>query len=247
MPKLTLVPTPIGNLEDITLRALETLRRVSLILAEDTRTTGVLLAHFGIKCPLLSHHMHNEHKTLEGILRRIEEAGDVALVSDAGTPAISDPGFLLVRACLQRGIEVECLPGATALIPALVSSGLPADRFIFEGFLPPKKGRQTRLQAIAQEERTVIIYESPYRVVKTLTQLAEHKGEDCPASASRELSKLHEETVRGTLGSLIKHFTETAPKGEFVLVIGAKRETSAHEGKETSPRGSKNKYKRNEV
>lgn len=220
MPKLTLVPTPIGNLEDITLRALTTLHRVRLILAEDTRTTGILLAHFGIKCPLQSHHMHNEHQTLEAVCRRIEENEDVALVSDAGTPAISDPGFLLVRACLQRGIEVECLPGPTAFVPALVASGLPADRFVFEGFLPQKKGRQTRLKQIAQEDRTVILYESPYRVLKTLTQLAEYKGEDCPAAACRELSKLHEEIVRGSLAELIGHFGEHPPKGEFVLVVG---------------------------
>ncbi|MDO4691310.1 MAG: 16S rRNA (cytidine(1402)-2'-O)-methyltransferase [Porphyromonadaceae bacterium] len=220
MAKLTIVPTPIGNLEDITLRALSTLKRVRLILAEDTRTTGVLLAHFGIKCPLQSHHMHNEHKTLDTICRRIEEYEDVALVSDAGTPAISDPGFLLVRECIRRGIEVECLPGPTAFVPALVASGLPCDRFAFEGFLPQKKGRQTKLKELATEERTVILYESPFRVVKTLTQLAEYKGEDCPAVACRELSKLHEEFVRGTLKELIGHFQQTPPKGEFVLIIG---------------------------
>lgn len=220
MAKLTIVPTPIGNLEDITLRALSTLKRVRLILAEDTRTTGILLAHFGIKCPLQSHHMHNEHKTLEVICRRIEECEDVALVSDAGTPAISDPGFLLVRECIRRGIEVECLPGPTAFVPALVASGLPCDRFAFEGFLPQKKGRQTKLRELAEEERTIILYESPFRVVKTLTQLAEYKGEDCPAAACRELSKLHEEIVRGTLKELIEHFQQTPPKGEFVLIIG---------------------------
>ncbi|KGN83704.1 16S rRNA (cytidine(1402)-2'-O)-methyltransferase [Porphyromonas sp. COT-290 OH860] len=220
MAKLTIVPTPIGNLEDITLRALSTLKRVRLILAEDTRTTGILLAHFGVKCPLQSHHMHNEHKTLEVICRRIEECEDVALVSDAGTPAISDPGFLLVRECIRRGIEVECLPGPTAFVPALVASGLPCDRFVFEGFLPQKKGRQTKLRELAEEERTTILYESPFRVVKTLTQLAEYKGEDCPAAACRELSKLHEEIVRGTLKELIEHFQQTPPKGEFVLIIG---------------------------
>lgn len=220
MAKLTIVPTPIGNLEDITLRALSTLKRVRLVLAEDTRTTGILLAHFGIKCPLQSHHMHNEHKTLEVICRRIEECEDVALVSDAGTPAISDPGFLLVRECIRRGIEVECLPGPTAFVPALVASGLPCDRFAFEGFLPQKKGRQTKLRELAEEERTTILYESPFRVVKTLTQLAEYKGEDCPAAACRELSKLHEEIVRGTLKELIEHFQQTPPKGEFVLIIG---------------------------
>lgn len=220
MAKLTIVPTPIGNLEDITLRALSTLKRVRLILAEDTRTTGILLAHFGVKCPLQSHHMHNEHKTLEVICRRIEECEDVALVSDAGTPAISDPGFLLVRECIRRGIEVECLPGPTAFVPALVASGLPCDRFVFEGFLPQKKGRQTKLRELAEEERTTILYESPFRVVKTLTQLAEYKGEDCPAAACRELSKLHEEIVRGTLKELIEHFQQIPPKGEFVLIIG---------------------------
>ncbi|KGO01166.1 16S rRNA (cytidine(1402)-2'-O)-methyltransferase [Porphyromonas sp. COT-290 OH3588] len=220
MAKLTIVPTPIGNLEDITLRALSTLKRVRLILAEDTRTTSILLAHFGIKCSLQSHHMHNEHKTLEVICRRIEECEDVALVSDAGTPAISDPGFLLVRECIRRGIEVECLPGPTAFVPALVASGLPCDRFVFEGFLPQKKGRQTKLRELAEEERTTILYESPFRVVKTLTQLAEYKGEDCPAAACRELSKLHEEIVRGTLKELIEHFQQTPPKGEFVLIIG---------------------------
>ena len=173
MAKLTIVPTPIGNLEDITLRALKTLQRVRLILAEDTRTSGLLLHHFEIKCPLQSYHMHNEHKMLESICARIEAAEDVALVSDAGTPAISDPGFLLVRECLRRGIEVECLPGATAFVPALVASGLPADRFVFEGFLPQKKGRQTRLNALKDEERTVVLYESPYRVLKTLVQIGE--------------------------------------------------------------------------
>lgn len=221
MPKLTLVPTPIGNLEDITLRSLNTLRRVSLILAEDTRTTGLLLQHYGIKCNLQSYHMHNEHRMLERILDRIEAEGDVALVSDAGTPAISDPGFLLVRACLERGIDVECLPGATAFVPALVASGLPADHFVFEGFLPQKKGRKTRLNLIAQETRTIILYESPHRVLKTLTQLAEVKGEDCPVAVARELTKLHEEIVRGTLKELIQYFTTTPPRGEFVLILGS--------------------------
>lgn len=220
MAKLTIVPTPIGNLEDITLRALKTLQRVRLVLAEDTRTSGLLLHHFDIKCPLQSYHMHNEHKMLESICQKIEVAEDVALVSDAGTPAISDPGFLLVRECLRRGIEVECLPGATAFVPALVSSGLPADKFVFEGFLPQKKGRQTRLNALAEEERTIVLYESPYRVLKTLSQFAELRGVDCPAVAARELTKLHEEFVRGTLGELIEHFTKTAPRGEFVLLIG---------------------------
>ena len=220
MAKLTIVPTPIGNLEDITLRALKTLQRVRLILAEDTRTSGLLLHHFEIKCPLQSYHMHNEHNMLESICARIEAAEDVALVSDAGTPAISDPGFLLVRECLRRGIEVECLPGATAFVPALVASGLPADRFVFEGFLPQKKGRQTRLNALKDEERTVVLYESPYRVLKTLAQIGEIRGLDCPVVAARELTKLHEEFVRGTVAELITHFTNKAPKGEFVLLIG---------------------------
>ena len=220
MAKLTIVPTPIGNLEDITLRALKTLQRVRLILAEDTRTSGLLLHHFEIKCPLQSYHMHNEHTMLESICARIEAAEDVALVSDAGTPAISDPGFLLVRECLRRGIEVECLPGATAFVPALVASGLPADRFVFEGFLPQKKGRQTRLNALKDEERTVVLYESPYRVLKTLAQIGEIRGLDCPVVAARELTKMHEEFVRGTVSELITHFTNKAPKGEFVLLIG---------------------------
>ena len=220
MAKLTIVPTPIGNLEDITLRALKTLQRVRLILAEDTRTSGLLLHHYEIKCPLQSYHMHNEHKMLESICARIEAAEDVALVSDAGTPAISDPGFLLVRECLRRGIEVECLPGATAFVPALVASGLPADRFVFEGFLPQKKGRQTRLNALKDEERTVVLYESPYRVLKTLAQIGEIRGLDCPVVAARELTKMHEEFVRGTVSELITHFTNKAPKGEFVLLIG---------------------------
>ncbi len=247
MAKLTLVPTPIGNLEDITLRALSTLKRVRLILAEDTRTSSHLLQHYGIKCPLLSHHMHNEHKTLESIIQRIESEEDVALISDAGTPAISDPGFLLVRECVRRGIEVECLPGATAFVPALVASGLPADRFVFEGFLPQKKGRQTRINALATEERTVILYESPYRVVKTLTQFAEVKGEDCPAAAARELSKLHEEVVRGTLAELITHFEQTPPRGEFVLLIGRSTdEYLAQQANEADNSDRKSKRRRND-
>lgn len=220
MAKLTIVPTPIGNLEDITLRALRILKETRLILAEDTRTTGILLAHYKIRCPLQSYHMHNEHKHLAATIRRIEELGEVALVSDAGTPGISDPGFLLVRECLKEGIEVECLPGATAFVPALVASGLPCDKFVFEGFLPQKKGRQTRLNALALEERTIIFYESPYRVVKTLVQLAEVRGGDCPAVVCRELSKLHEEIRRGTLSELIHHFENHHPRGEFVLIVG---------------------------
>lgn len=219
MPKLTIVPTPIGNLEDITLRALSTLRNASLVLAEDTRTTGMLLKHYDIKCSLQSYHKYNEHQSLDYICHRIEEAGDVALVSDAGTPGISDPGFLLVRACVEREIEVECLPGATALVPALVASGLPCDRFIFEGFLPVKKGRQTRIRELAQHTRTIVLYESPHRVLKTLEQLAEEFGADRQAVACREISKMHEELVRGSLSELVGHFTTQAPRGEFVLVV----------------------------
>jgi len=219
MSKLYLVPTPIGNLGDITMRALEVLRSAGLILAEDTRTTGILLNHYGIRVPLQSHHKFNEHRSIESICDNIEGGTVTALVSDAGTPGISDPGFLLVRRCLERGIEVETLPGATAFVPALVSSGLPCDRFCFEGFLPQKKGRQKRIAMLASEERTMIFYESPFRVVKTLEQLALAKGPDRKASASRELTKKFEETVRGTLGSLAEHFRNTAPRGEFVIVV----------------------------
>lgn len=220
MAKLTIVPTPVGNLEDITLRALRVLREVDLILAEDTRTTGFLLKHYDIENRLQSHHKFNEHQTVERMAERIRAGEHIALVSDAGTPSISDPGFLLVRACLQKGIEVECLPGATAFVPALVVSGLPSDRFCFEGFLPVKKGRQTRLLAIASETRTTILYESPYRIVKTLTQLREAcGGGDRRVSVSRELSKRYEETIRGTLDEALLHFTENEPKGEFVIVL----------------------------
>ncbi len=220
MAKLTLVPTPIGNLEDITLRALRVLKETALVLAEDTRTTGKLLKHYEIKCLLKSYHIHNEHQQVERICDKIIELEDVVLVSDAGTPAISDPGFLLVRACIARGIEVECLPGATAMIPALVSSGLPADRFIFEGFLPPKKGRKTKIEALSKEDRTVILYESPHRLLKTLGQFAEVCEEGRQVAVCRELTKLHEEIVRGSLSEVIAHFTENAPRGEFVLVFG---------------------------
>lgn len=242
MAKLILVPTPIGNLGDITVRGLETLRSARLILAEDTRTTGMLLHHFEIKCPLMSHHMHNEHRTLDAIISRIEAEGEVVLVSDAGTPAISDPGFLLVRECIRRGIEVECLPGATAFVPALVASGLPADRFVFEGFLPVKKGRQTRINALLHEERTIILYESPHRLLKTLQQLALSRGVDCPAATARELTKLHEEVTRGTLGSLIEHFTQTPPRGEFVLLVGPATEETILEGP-TNGKTKRNKYR----
>lgn len=219
MPKLFVIPTPVGNLEDITLRALRLLREVNLILAEDTRTTSVLLHHYDIHTPMLSHHKFNEHQTVDAIVERLQKGESVALVSDAGTPAISDPGFLLVRACVAADIEVECLPGATAFVPALVDSGLPCDRFCFEGFLPQKKGRQTKLTELAVETRTMIFYESPFRVLKTLEQLAECLGNDRKASVSREISKKFEETVRGTLAELVQHFKEHPPKGEFVIVV----------------------------
>ena len=219
MPKLFVIPTPVGNLEDITLRALRLLREVNLILAEDTRTTSVLLHHYDIHTPMLSHHKFNEHQTVDAIVERLQKGESVALVSDAGTPAISDPGFLLVRACVAADIEVECLPGATAFVPALVDSGLPCDRFCFEGFLPQKKGRQTKRTELAAETRTMIFYESPFRVLKTLEQLAECLGNDRKASVSREISKKFEETVRGTLAELVQHFKEHPPKGEFVIVV----------------------------
>lgn len=219
MPKLILVPTPIGNLEDMTPRAMRTLREAELILCEDTRTTGQLLTLLELRgAPLTSYHMHNEHKMLPSLIERIRSLGVVALVSDAGTPGVSDPGFLLVRAAIEAGIEVECLPGATALIPALVASGLPMDRFVFEGFLPIKKGRHTRLTALQSEERTIILYESPHKLLKTLTQLREYLGER-QVAVCRELSKLYEEVRRGTLSEVIDHFTHTAPRGEFVLVL----------------------------
>ena len=222
--KLYIVPTPVGNLEDMTLRAIRILKEVDLILAEDTRTSGILLKHFEIKNALQSHHKFNEHKTLEGVINRIKAGANVALISDAGTPGISDPGFLMARECARNGIEVQCLPGATAFVPAVVASGLPNDRFCFEGFLPQKKGRMTRLQALSEEHRTMIFYESPYRLVKTLTQLAEYFGDERPASVSREISKVHEETVRGTLNELVHHFTENEPKGEIVLIVGGKED-----------------------
>lgn len=217
--KLYVVPTPIGNLEDMTFRAVNVLKSVDLILAEDTRTSGFLLKHYEIKTPMQSHHKFNEHKTLQHVIEKLKSGLNIALISDAGTPAISDPGFMLVRACVEQGIEVECLPGATAFVPALVSSGLPNDRFCFEGFLPQKKGRQTRLKSLSDESRTMIFYESPFRIVKTLTQLAEVLGPVRKASVSREISKLYEETVRGTLAELIEHFTQNSPKGEFVIVV----------------------------
>ena len=220
MAKLYIVPTPIGNLDDITLRAVNVLRDVDFILSEYTRTTSFLLKHLGIEKKLYSHHKFNEHATVKMVAESIAAGRNAALVSDAGTPGISDPGFLLVRTCVEAEIEVETLPGATALIPALVQSGFPCDRFCFEGFLPPKKGRSRRLQQLADEERTMIFYESPFRLLKTLIQFAEVFGADRDASVSREISKIHEETVRGTLSEIIAHFTEREPKGEFVIVVG---------------------------
>lgn len=219
-----MVPTPVGNLEDITLRAIRILKEVDLILAEDTRTSGILLKHFEIKKPLLSHHKFNEHETVSRIAERILSGESVALISDAGTPAISDPGFMLVRQCVSCGINVECLPGATAFVPALVDSALPCDRFCFEGFLPQKKGRSTKIASLKDESRTMIFYESPYRVVKTLTQFAEAFGSDRAAAVCREISKIHEECVRGTLSELIEHFTVHEPKGEIVMIVGGKEE-----------------------
>src|SRR5574344_1299029 len=220
MGKLYLVPTPVGNLGDITLRALELLKTADLVLAEDTRTTGMLLKHYDIKARLQSHHKFNEHQTAEAVAERLAASDEtVVLVSDAGTPGISDPGFMLVRACVAREVEVQCLPGATAFVPALVSSGLPCERFAFEGFLPQKKGRATRIAALAEEPRTMIIYESPYRVAKTLRQLAEVFGADRRCAACREISKLHEECVRGTLEEVATHFEANEPRGEFVLIV----------------------------
>lgn len=224
MSKLYIVPTPIGNLEDITFRAIRILKEVDLILAEDTRTSGKLLKHFDIKTPAHSHHIHNEHKSIQSIMDRLKAGTLIALISDAGTPAISDPGFLLVRACIQEGIEVDCLPGATALIPALVNSGLPNDRFHFEGFLPHKKGRHTRLLYLAELEQTMVLYESPHRIIKALEQFVEYFGEEREISVSREISKLHEETIRGSLKEVIEVLkARTSIKGEIVVVVGGKK------------------------
>ena len=219
---LYIVPTPVGNMEDMTFRAVRILKEADLVLAEDTRTSGILLKHFQIQQHLLSHHKFNEHGTSASVVERLKAGQTVALISDAGTPGISDPGFFLVREAVRAGVEVQTLPGATAFVPALVSSGLPCDRFCFEGFLPQKKGRQTKLQALADEERTMIFYESPYRVVKTLRQLAEVMGGDRPVSVCREISKVHEESVRGTLDEAILHFQEHEPRGEFVIVVAGK-------------------------
>ncbi len=218
--KLYLVPTPIGNLEDITLRAINILKSVDVVLAEDTRTSGHLLKHLGIGKPMQSYHIHNEHQTIARLTERLLKGETMALISDAGTPAISDPGFLLVRECVKLGVTVECLPGPTAFVPALVNSGLPADRFTFEGFLPHKKGRQTRLKELAGETRTMIFYESPHRLLKSLGQFAEYFGDDRPASVSRELTKIYEENVRGTLQEIIAYFAEKTVKGEIVIVVG---------------------------
>ena len=223
MGKLYLVPTPIGNLEDMTLRAIRVLKEVDTILAEDTRTSGRLLRHFEIDTPLQSHHMHNEHKTVTGLVKRIQSGETLALISDAGTPAISDPGFLLTRSCIENGIEVECLPGATAFVPALVNSGLPIDKFVFEGFLPVKKGRQTQLKFLAEEKRTMVFYESPYKLLRTLVNFAEYFGSDRLISASRELTKIYEETIRGTVVEVLEHYTEHPPKGEIVIVVAGKK------------------------
>ena len=222
MGKLFLVPTPIGNLDDMTFRAIKVLKEVDLILAEDTRTSGKLMKHFEISTHMHSHHMHNEHKTVENIIKRLEAGENIALISDAGTPAISDPGFLLTRACVENNIPVECLPGATAFVPALVNSGLPNDKFVFEGFLPDKKGRQTRFLALENEIRTMIFYVSPHKLNKTLAEFIQYFGAERPVTVSRELSKLHEETVRGTAEEVLKHFEAKPAKGEIVVVVGGK-------------------------
>ncbi|MGM9703039.1 MAG: 16S rRNA (cytidine(1402)-2'-O)-methyltransferase [Prevotella sp.] len=219
MGTLYIIPTPVGNMEDITLRAIRILKEADLVLAEDTRTSGILLKHFDIQNHLVSHHKFNEHGTSAGIVERLKAGQNIALISDAGTPGISDPGFFLTREAAKAGIEVTCLPGATAFVPALVMSGLPCDRFTFEGFLPQKKGRQTKLTALVEEKRTMVFYESPYRLLKTLQQFAEFFGAERQACVCREISKVHEEAVRGTLAELVAHFTEKEPKGEIVVVV----------------------------
>lgn len=224
MGRLYVVPTPVGNLEDMTFRAIRILKEADLVLAEDTRTSGILLKHFEIKNAMQSYHKFNEHKTVEGIINRLKAGETIALVSDAGTPGISDPGFLVVRECVKNDIEVQCIPGATAFVPALVASGLPDERFCFEGFLPQKKGRMTRLNALTEETRTMIFYESPYRLVKTLTQFAELFGPERKVSVCREISKIHEESVRGTLQEVVAHFTANEPRGEIVIVLAGKEE-----------------------
>ena len=224
MSKLFVVPTPIGNLEDMTFRAIKVLKEVDVILAEDTRVSGKLLKHFEISTPMQSHHSYNEHKTVATIIRRLQSGQTFALISDAGTPAISDPGFLLSRACIQHEIEIECLPGATAFVPALVNSGLPSDRFVFEGFLPVKKGRQTRLKILSEETRTIIFYESPHKLVKTLSHFSQYFGEDREIAVSRELTKLFEETKRGSIKNILSHYTEKPPKGEIVIIVDGKKQ-----------------------
>ncbi|MBJ10368.1 MAG: 16S rRNA (cytidine(1402)-2'-O)-methyltransferase [Flavobacteriales bacterium] len=222
MSKLFLVPTPIGNLEDMTFRGIRVLKESDFILAEDTRTSGKLLKHFDIETPMYSHHMHNEHKTVRKWVNEILTGQTIALVTDAGTPAISDPGFLLIRECVKKNIEIDCLPGATAFVPALVNSGFPCEKFVFEGFLPQKKGRQKRLKLLAKEERTMVFYESPYRVLKTLQQFAEFIGADRQVSVSREITKRFEETIRGSVSEVLTHFENKDPKGEFVIVLQGK-------------------------
>ncbi|MCB4798214.1 16S rRNA (cytidine(1402)-2'-O)-methyltransferase [Neotamlana laminarinivorans] len=223
MSKLYIVPTPIGNLKDITFRAIEVLKEADLILAEDTRTSGKLLKHFEISTHMQSHHMHNEHKTVENIIQKLKTGTTIAIISDAGTPCISDPGFLLSRACIENNIDIECLPGATAFVPALVNSGLPNDKFIFEGFLPVKKGRQTRLNLLAEETRTMIFYESPHKLIKTLGHFCEYFGEDRQVSVSRELTKMFEETIRGTAKEVLEFYTNKPPKGEIVIIAAGKK------------------------
>ena len=237
--KLYIVPTPVGNMADMTPRAIEVLRAADRILAEDTRTSAVLMQRFDITTPMSSHHKFNEHDTSEALAKRIEAGETVALISDAGTPGISDPGFMLSRECRKLGVEVVTLPGPTAFVPALVDSGLPCDRFVFEGFLPQKKGRASRLKVLADDERTFVIYESPLRLVKTLQQLIEACGPDRPASVSREISKIHETTVRGTLGELESYFSLNTPKGEIVIVVGGKVDDA--------PKTHENKYKKTEL
>ena len=236
MGTLYIVPTPVGNLEDMTFRAVRILKEVDVVLAEDTRTSGILLKHFEIKNQLLSHHKFNEHGTSAAVVNRLLAGENVALISDAGTPGISDPGFFLVREAVKAGIEVQCLPGATAFVPALVSSGLPCDKFVFEGFLPQKKGRQTRLESLREEQRTMIFYESPYRLVKTLTQFAECYGGSRQVSVCREISKVHEESVRGTLDEVIAHFQEKEPKGEIVIVLAGRNEKEEKAGRQKGPK-----------
>lgn len=236
MAKLYIVPTPIGNLEDITLRALRVLKEADVVLAEDTRTSSVLLRHYDIHTPLRAHHRNNEHKSVDGIVQELESGKEMALISDAGTPGISDPGFMLARACREAGIDVECLPGPTAFVPAMVASGLPCDRFVFEGFLPLKKGRATRLQQLAADPRTIVIYESPLRLPRSLRQLAEVFGPDRQAAVAREISKLHEENRRDTLQNLAQHYEQNKPKGEIVIVIeGCKGRNHACDENDLNP------------